>query len=367
MGVANALTIWILLFRESSHHTMMENILGMKHGVEQVTKTGYYNFHKSSLNAYKYFNINELADLPMTYTKRVQSTVLMASDANAIPLLLNGYDIENELKLSKLSTLLPKDFRLKKSYGLLLGKRIADLLSLNEGSEVAVIGQAIDGSVANEIFTVEKVIDLGGGEFEKNFAVTRLDSMQAFLSLPQDQVHLIINYGNHFSQNLPQEMSKIKWQEILPDIASSSAFMEKFTRFYAFFFAVVASLALANSLSLSFLERVKEYRMSTIIGAPVEWLRRAMILEITIISLASIILGNLLILMVSAILHFYPINLSILTGGAPLQIGGIILTQDVKIIFEGWIFIASNLFLIFTLSLASLYPIKVILKKAQKV
>jgi hypothetical protein len=86
----------------------------------------------------------------------------MASDANALPVLLNGYDLEHELELSKLSTILPKTFRLKEKFGLVLGKRLADALSAVEGSQIAMIGQAVDGSVANEMFHVEKILDLGG-------------------------------------------------------------------------------------------------------------------------------------------------------------------------------------------------------------
>lgn len=170
-----------------------------------------------------------------------------------------------------------------------------------------MIGQAVDGSVANEMFRVEKILDLGGGEFEKNFAVTEIASMQEFLSLPPENVHLLVNFGPLMDKKLiTGDLKKVKWQNLLPEIASSSGFMERFTRFYAIFFALVAGLAMANTLSLSFLERVKEYRMSTIIGAPVAWLRKSMGLEIFFISLSSMILGNILILLAITFFYFFP-------------------------------------------------------------
>ena len=368
IALANALTIWILTFRESSYHTMMENILGMKYGQEQITKRGYYDFDKGSINPYAHFSRDEVSHLPKTFTLRTQGTVLMASDANAIPVLLNGYDLEHELKLSKLSTILPKSFRLKEKFGLVLGKRLADALSVSEGSQIAMIGQAVDGSVANEMFHVEKILDLGGGEFEKNFAVTEMASMQEFLSMPSTDVHLLVNFGPLMDRKvLASDLKKIKWQNLLPEIASSSGFMERFTRFYAIFFALVAALAMANTLSLSFLERVKEYRMSTIIGAPVEWLRKSMGLEIFFISFTSMVLGNIMILLAILFFYFFPLTLSLLTGGSPLQMGGIILTQDVKIRPEMWIFLACNGFFIIILILAALYPMRVVMKKCQKV
>lgn len=368
IALANALTIWILTFRESSYHTMMENILGMKYGQEQITKRGYYDFDKGSINPYAHFSREEVKDFPKTFTLRTQGTVLMASDANAIPVLLNGYDLEHELQLSKLSTILPKSFRLKEKFGLVLGKRLADALSVTEGSQIAMIGQAVDGSVANEMFHVEKILDLGGGEFEKNFAVTEMASMQEFLSMPPSDVHLLVNFGELMDKKLlANDLKKVKWQNLLPEIASSSGFMERFTRFYAIFFALVAALAMANTLSLSFLERVKEYRMTTIIGAPVEWLRKSMGIEIFFISAISMVLGNILILLAILFFYFFPLNLSLLTGGSPLQMGGIILTQDVIVKPEAWIFIACNGFFVIILTLASLYPMRVVMKKCQKV
>lgn len=368
IALANALTIWILTFRESSYKTMMENILGMKYGQEQITKRGYYDFDKGAINPYAHFSKKDIAHLPKTFTLRTQGTVLAASDANAIPVLLNGYDLASELEHSKLSTILPESFRLKEKFGLVLGKRLADALSVKVGSEVAMIGQAVDGSVANEMFRVEKILDLGGGEFEKNFAVTEIASMQEFLSMPPENVHLLVNFGPLMDKKLiTGDLKKVKWQNLLPEIASSSGFMERFTRFYAIFFALVAGLAMANTLSLSFLERVKEYRMSTIIGAPVTWLRKSMGLEIFFISLSSMILGNILILFAITFFYFFPLNLSLLTGGSPLQMGGIILTQDVKVRPEMWIFLVCNGFFIVILTLAALYPMRVVMKKSQKV
>ena len=368
LALANALTIWILTFRESSFKTMMENILGMKYGQEQITRLGYYDFDEGSLNPYKYFSKKSVSHLPPTYTLRTQSTVLVASDENALPLLLNGYDMDQELKFSKLATVIPEDFKFKEKFSLILGKRLAKALSVNPGDELAVIGQAVDGSIANEMFKVQMILDLGGGEFEKHFAVTNLTDMQEFLSLPPDRVHLLVNFGELFKQDrIPEDLTKVKWQKLLPEIASSSGFMENFSRFYAIFFALVASIAMGNTLSLSFLERVKEYRMSMIVGAPAKWLRKSMGVEIFIISLVSLILGNLIILTAILFFYFFPLNLSLLTGGSPLQMGGIILTQDVNLRPYGWIFLVCNLFFVFTLTLSALYPMKVVLKKSETV
>lgn len=363
LALANALTIWILSFRESSSRIMLENILGMKYGNQQLTAQGYYNFEKGSINPGRMFPVSALNGQPDIYTVRTQSIVLMASEKNALPVLMNGYDMRRELALSRMGTVL-RNFEFSSKFGLILGRRIAEALSVNVGDELAVIGQGIDGSVANELFKVELILDLGAGDFEKTFAVTSLEAMREFLVMPETHAHLAVNFGTPL-EKAPPGLWLVPWQNLLPEIASSSSFMNKFTRFYAIVFAIVASLAMANTMSLSFLERVKEYRMTTIIGAPIMWLRKTIELEIIIVSGLSLVLGNLFILFVFFIVSFYPVDLTILTGGAPIQMGGMVLTQDITVRVEAWIFIVTNVFFVIMLALASLYPLNVVMKKCQ--
>jgi ABC-type lipoprotein release transport system permease subunit len=345
---------------------MMDNVLGMRFGREQIAHKNYFELEKGKINGSKTIAINSLKGLTPQGTFRTQSTVLMASETNASPMVLSGYDLESELKFSKIGSVIPIEFRFKHSFPLILGKRLAENLGVREGSEIGVIGQGVDGSVANEIFIVEKIIDLGGGEFERNFAVTKLESMQDFLSMPREKAHILVNFDAPIPEHkIGDGLAKIKWENLLPEIASSSGFMKRFTRFFAFFFALISGLAVVNTLSLSFLERLKEYRMSTIIGAPAKWLRKSMAIEIFVVGGLSLILGNILILLVILLVSYFPLNLSLLTGGEPLQMGGMIMNQDVIIQPEAWIFLVSNGFFILVEALASFYPLKIILKKGE--
>lgn len=345
---------------------MMGNVLGMKYGQEQITKNKYYDFNVGSIDPFKTLKIDEFKNINRPITFRTQSTILMATDTNALPVVLNGYNLDSELKNSRLNSVITKEFKFKAPFPLILGKRLAQSLTVEVGAEIAVIGQAIDGSVANEIFVVEKILDLGGGEFEKTFAMTDLKSMQNFLGLDSGSAHILVNFGDPIkSSDLPPDYEKVEWKKLLPEIASSSGFMQRFTRFYAIFFALVASLAMINTVSLSFLERTQEFKTSIVIGSPNSWLRMTMGLEIFCISVLSLMLGNILILIAIWIFTIFPLNLSLLTGGEPLQMGGMVMTQNVALSLELWIFIAVNGFFIVTQFLASTYPMSVVLKKSQ--
>jgi ABC-type lipoprotein release transport system permease subunit len=347
---------------------MMGNVLGMKYGQEQITQINYYDFVNGSIDPFKTIKIDSFEKLQGPITFRTQATTLIASDTNAIPVVLNGYNLETELKYSKLNTILPFNFKFNTPFPIILGRRLAEILSVHEGSKIAVIGQAMDGSVANELFTVEKILDLGGGEFDKTYAITNLESMQSFLSLSRNSAHILVNFGDEIPRHkISKQFEIINWKNLLPEIASSSGFMQRFTRFYAIFFSLVASLALINTVSLSFLERVNEYRTCLIIGSPHYWLKTSMGIEIVLITGLSLLLGNILILLAICFFNFFPLNLSILTGGEPLHMGGMVMTQNVDIRPETWIFLSINALFMLTQFLASIYPMKIIMKKSQRI
>ncbi len=371
LALANALTIWILTFRHNAREVLTDRILGLKVGREQWTAPGFYNFDKKLLNVHQTFSVKSvLPKVPehVPHVWRLFSVMLLASDDNAIPVTLNGYDLASELQNSGLGTILPGRNSLPPR-SIIVGKSMAKKLNVKPGDEIGVIGQAADGSVANDSFTVAKIIDLGGGTFEESFALIDRKEMQDLLVLPHDRAHVLVNFSQEDISaglsKLDQRLERIPWSTFLPDVATSSDFMDNFSRFYALFFAVVTSLAMGNTLALSFLERQKEYRTLAVIGAPYAWLRKSMRLEISLLALGALFLGNLLVTLAITFFSFYPVNISLLTGGKPMQMGGVILDMYVHAKILIWPYVLCNGGFIITMALASFYPTRAVLRKCE--
>ncbi len=371
LALANALTIWILTFRHNSREVLTDRILGLKVGREQWSAPGFYNFEKKLLSVHQTFSVSTVipkvpVDVPHVW--RLLSVMLLASDENAVPVTLNGYDLQSELRNTGLATILP-GWKSMPPRSIVLGKSMALKLNVKIGNEIGVIGQAADGSVANDSFTVAKIVDLGGGAFEETFAFIDRREMQELLVLSQDRAHVLVNFSQVALSpqlKLPEApLERIPWSTFLPDVATSSDFMDNFSRFYALFFAVVTSLAMGNTLALSFLERQKEYRTLLVIGAPYAWLRRSMRVEIALLALGSLALGNLIVALAIALFSTYPVDLGLLTGGKPMQMGGVILDMYVHAKFLIWPYVLCNSGFLLTMALASLYPTRAVLKKCE--
>jgi hypothetical protein len=74
MALAHALTIWILTFRESSYKTMMENVLGMKYGQEQITQKNYYDFVNGSIDPFKTIKIDSFESINFKLSRLFESS-----------------------------------------------------------------------------------------------------------------------------------------------------------------------------------------------------------------------------------------------------------------------------------------------------
>ncbi len=371
LALANALTIWILTFRHNAREVLTDRILGLKIGREQWTAPGFYNFEKKIINAHQTFSVKSvLPNVPQNvpHVWRLFSVMLIASDENAIPITLNGYDLASELKNSGLGTILPGQQAMPPR-SIIVGKGMAQKLNAKPGDEVGVIGQAADGSVANDSFTVAKIVDLGGGSFEEGFALIDRREMQDLLVLPHDRAHVLVNFSQEDISpglmKLDQKLERILWSTFLPDVATSSNFMDNFSRFYALFFAIVTSIAMGNTLALSFLERQKEYRTLAVIGAPYAWIRKSMRLETTLLALAALVLGNFLVTLAITLFSLYPVNISLLTGGKPMQMGGVVLDMYVHAKILLWPYLLCNGGFVITMALASLYPTRTVLRKCE--
>jgi ABC-type lipoprotein release transport system permease subunit len=371
LALSNALTIWILTFRHNAREVLTDRILGLKVGREQWTAPGFYDFDKKLLNSHQTFSVKSvLSKVPehVPHVWRLFSVMLLASDDNALPVTLNGYDLASELKNSGLGTILSGRHTMPPR-SIVLGKSMAQKLNVKPSDEVGVIGQAADGSIANDSFTVTRILDLGGGAFEESFAFIDRTEMQDLLVLPHDRAHVLVNFSK---EDISPKMKKIAprpvripWSKFLPDVAISSDFMDNFSRFYAFFFAVVTSIAMGNTLALSFLERQKEYRTLAVIGAPYVWLRKSMRLEILILALGALVLGNLLVTLVIIFFSIYPVNIGLLTSGKMLQMGGVVLDMYVHAKILLWPYVLCNGGFVITMALASLYPTRAVLKKCE--
>lgn len=328
--------IWDLNFASSGSNEVVKSFLVQYAGRYHVTAPGFYDSKNSKLfDVYRTMKDSQLDDqkIRRSSTPRVMAPVFLAGQKKTLGVLLTGIDVVEEERLSKLSEALSlgKFLTHDADKEIILGKRLAEKLGLNLGDEVGVIGQALDGSVANDLLKVVGLLDFGGGDFEDTLVFTQLHTAQELMVMPPDIYHQRVSFDMD-EETLPvlPGLAVTSWAEILPEVSVSIRFVDRFTWIVACILVLVISLGLANTLMITFFEREKEFTALNIIGAQMSWITRSLLIEVFIIGLTAITLGCILGHFATLLCSVYPINIQVFTSGKPIIMGGMVIEPLVR-------------------------------------
>lgn len=328
--------IWDLNFASSGSNEVVKSFLVQYAGRYHVTAPGFYDAKNSKLfDVYKTMKDSELKDesIRQTSAPRVTAPVFLAGTKKTLGVLLTGLDVRQEKKLSKLHEAMKSGSFLSAGGDreIIMGRRLAEKLGLKIGDEVAVIGQALDGSVANDLLRVVGLLDFGGGDFEDTLVFTQLHSAQELMVMPPDIYHQRVSFDMN-EETLPKlfGLEVTSWAEILPEVSVSIRFVDRFTWIVACILVLVISLGLANTLMITFFEREKEFTSLNIIGAQMSWITRSLLIEVFIIGFTAITLGCFLGHLATLLCSVYPINIQVFTNGNPIIMGGMVIEPLVR-------------------------------------
>lgn len=344
LSLGTGFIIWDLNFANSGSREVMKEFLSQYAGRYHITQKGYYKAdNKKEFNNFKTISDEEITDksLLQKSTKRITAPVFISGEKKTLGVLLTGLDVENELKLTTLKNALTVG-RFLDPHGekeIILGKKLAQRIDVEVGDEVAVIGQALDGSVANDLMKVVGMLDFGGGDLEESLSFTQFKSAQELMVIPEGRYHQRVNF-NMEDDTLPvisdPNIDVTGWTEILPEVGVSVRFIDNFTWIVSFIIVLVISLGLSNTLMITFFEREQEFQSLNIIGAKTSWITTSLILEVFMLGSVAVLSGAFLGHAFTKYCYYYPINIQMFTGGKPIIMGGMIIQPLVKLypVFE---------------------------------
>jgi ABC-type lipoprotein release transport system permease subunit len=363
LAIGTAFIIWDLNFANSGSKEVMNEFLSQYAGQYQITHPEYYkNNYTKEFDNYKTINDEMIEDQSLfnKSTKRVTVPVFISGEKKTLGVLLTGLEVDKELSLSSLHKVVTEGNFLNAlgSKEILLGKKLAEKINVKINDEVVVIGQALDGSVANDLLRVVGLLDFGGGDLEESLAFTQISSAQELLSLSADQYHQRVNF-DMTSEKLPKlkNVSVTFWTDLLPEIGVSVKFIDNFTWVVSVVIVLVISLGLSNTLMITFLEREAEFQSLNIIGAQSWWITLTLMCEVIILGFIALIIGTLLGHAVTTYFSYYPINIEIFTGGKPIIMGGMTIKPLVRIYPVLKYYWQVPLMIYFFLTITMIYPL----------
>ncbi len=363
--------IWDLNFANSGSREIMKDFLKQYAGVYHITHPNYYDSkNKKEFNTYKTMTDDELEkkELINQSTRRAVAPVFISGEKKTLGVLLTGLEVEKEKKLSTLYKAIKSGNFLNNngSKEIILGKKFAQRIEAKLGDEVAVVGQALDGSVANDLFKVVGLLDFGGGDLEESLAFTQLSSAQEFLSLSPDRFHQRVSFDVE-TEGLPKlkNLGVTSWFDLIPEIGYSVQFIDNITWFACIIIVMVVSLGLSNTLMITFFEREQEFNSLNIIGAKTKWITFSLMIEVFIMGTIAILIGVLLGYLAVKYFYYHPINIELFTGGKPIIMGGMTIVPLVRFYALPQYFWQVPLMIYFFLSLTMIYPLIRVIRRSK--
>jgi ABC-type lipoprotein release transport system permease subunit len=336
LALGTGFIIWDLNFARSGSSEVMKLFLKQYAGRYHITHPEYY-----SLSTTKVFdNTRVLGDDDLgrerenvQSTRRVTAPVFFAGLKKTLGVLMTGIEVEREARLTTLTQSLVTGRWLAPDGDkeVVLGRRLAEKLQVSPGDELAVIGQGLDGSVANDLFQVVGLLDFGGGDLEDTLAFTQFHSAHELMVVPAGKYHQRVGFDME-SAALPviPGLAVTHWEKIFPEVAVSIQFVDTFTWVISVIIVLVISLGLSNTLMITFLEREKEFQGLNVIGASSRWVTKTLLTEVSILGVSGIVLGCLLGHLATLACSIWPINLKMFTKGQPILMGGMTIEPLVK-------------------------------------
>ncbi len=209
-----------------------------------------------------------------------------------------------------------------------IGKELAKILKGGVGDEIAVFSQAADGSIAEDLYTLVGLVDMGDPGLNRTALYLPFAEAQEFFVL-YNQAHEIAVTVDSLTH---VEETAMRMQTLLADsgldVAPWQEFAEEFYRamqadkngMYVSLLVVilVVAITILNTILMAVLERQKEYGVLKAVGTRPGNIVGMVLAETTLLALAAIVLGALATLFLNSYMSVHGIRL-----GTPIEWGGI--------------------------------------------
>ncbi len=329
MGFALFIMVIYAALLEGLTHTFERNVVGMELGEIQIHAKGY----RDDPDLYK--RIHEPAVLTDSLTgagfhavPRLIGFGLAAYGLSSAGVQLRGLDVDREAKVTMIHNHVMSGSWLDKEdlKGVVIGKKLARTLNVKLGDEVVILGQAADGSMANDLFTVRGILKSVGEQVDRGGFFMVEESFRELMALPEG-AHEIAILRKDFRQDL-QEATRIashlapnletkNWRELRPVVAKTmdSTDISLFIMLLITYTAI--GMVSLNAMLMSVFERIKEFGVMKAVGMPPWKVAYLIFTEAMVQAMLAGIFGLALGIPAALYLQTYGIDLSsFISGGS---------------------------------------------------
>lgn len=343
----------------------LENsILDLEVGDFQIHRTGYLekpSIHERIEDAESILTVLKANGFPSG--SRLQGGGLVAAGDSSAGALLKGIKAETDLGVSQISQHVGTGQWLSDEdpKGVVLGRRLARTIDAGIGDELIALGQAADGSLANDIFYIRGILMGVSDETDRSGVYVLEDEFREFFAVPNG-VHEIIarkpknielDSAKEKIQTLLPGLEVRSWKELMPTLASLMESTQGVILIMFIVFYIVVAILILNATLMAVFERIKEFGVMKALGLSPVFVLSLILIESGIQVALSILIG------ISASIPglYYLTEVGIDTGSlAGMPMMGIAMASEWRGMITPYVILGPVVTLTVMALLASIYP-----------
>ena len=267
------------------------------------------------------------------WTPRVYGAGLGSVGEKSTAVQIIGLDVARETAATRFDKKIIEGSALAEtpSHEAVIGKGLAKIVSATVGSEIVIVSQGADGSIANDVYKIVGIAESGDDITDRVACYLHIEDAQELLVLA-GRVHEIVVIVSNINQ-VDKITSAIETQLNDPtlDVAPWQVVAKSFYRamrtdqqgdaISRLVIMLIVAIGVFNTVLMSVLERTREYGVLKAVGTKPGQIFWLVVCEVVIIALGSICVGAILGTLLNYLLSIYGITYpqEITYGGMKLK------------------------------------------------
>lgn len=300
--------------------------------------------------------------------ERISGQALVSTADDSFGVMFIAYDPaqETEATLSFKEGLVEGEmFESARDKGIILGKELAENLSLQMGRKVVFTMTDKYGEIVSGLARLSGIIGTGAPSLDKGLCLLPIDVVRDLLGYqPDESTHLAVFLSDSRKSGAVadrldgslREATALTWDEIQPELSGFIAMKVGGAIFMEIIIAILVAAGIFNTLFVSVMERLREFGIMIAIGYSSGQLFRLVMWESLWLALMGLAACGLLTAWPYSYLVRTGLDYSTLTGGADVEIAGVGWDPIIRVgIFPEHLLVIVAAMVVATLA-AGLYP-----------